>query len=139
MVDTFSFYNDTYLHATQDQSDLRDHIKGLRQFGVKATMQQSNFLLCKADAMSLYLLRKYDSGLPWEKNFRKVLIKDNGEDVFTYTYITATYGETIYCKKYLQTGDSYKIEFKHCTTADDSSNGLKKHDNPSNSGCIKFK
>lgn len=96
--------------------------------GMKATMVQSNFTLCKADATSRYAISKLNDGpsyAPQLKKWRKSTINDNGVDLLTFTDIHHDYQHVIYCKKY-NTGDSYKIVIKHCTTENDRLKNLNK-------------
>lgn len=107
--------------------------------GLKAIMVQSNFTLCKVEATSRYGISKLDSGpgyAPQLKKWRKSTINDNGTDMLSFTDIHHDYQHVIFCKKY-NTGDSYKIEIKHCTTDDDPVKKLKKMEGSLFPGCRK--
>lgn len=96
--------------------------------GLKATMVQSNFTLCKADATSRYAISKLNDGpsyAPQLKKWRKSTINDNGVDLLSFMDIHHDYQHVIFCKKY-NTGDSYKIVVKHCTTENDRLKNLNK-------------
>jgi hypothetical protein len=91
-------------------------------------MVQSNFTLCKADATSRYAISKLNDGpsyAPQLKKWRKSTINDNGLDMLTFMDIHHDYQHIMICKKY-NTGDSYKIVIKHCTTENDQLKNLNK-------------
>jgi hypothetical protein len=108
-------------------SSIRTQTKGL-----KATVERSNFSFCSAKASARYGIRRYTNttSLPNLRKWERAQIKDNDNDFLSFIFVTHNYGEAIFCKRFDDTGDSFEINLKLCTTADDPITGLKKDENP---------